>query len=349
MPLTSLGKYTVKIKAATPISLPGLPYGSLGYTPAHSPYACLFGGGTYLTPIASFNSVTSPPSIVGRGQVMQTINELIYPTSPISGLGENAVGVSDYNTTPSSLSYMFPLCYLPLPISPQKPPSQFFNPGQGIGAGAPSKMVGCGLQPNGATYGIATNVYLNRFYSVNNDGANLLPYEPTLNFSIDNIAVNGTTLLAFTGSSYGGIVFYRGNLEGALSTFTFGDATLDNSIPNGVFAQGFGFHIPLQDQSGLTHYVMLNSTLTEYVEYVPDISEVPSGLANGVGVNMAQSLDGMVYYSDDAQGIKESGGNYTWTPLYVDFMLPFPPPYDTALIQRTSLRIACCPTGDGHR
>lgn len=352
MQLKGLGKITLKIKAANPVSIPGSPYGVVSYTNTHGPFACLAAlNGTYLAPRCIFPSV-NPANILFATKGLLTTTDSFFqtPNGTVTYDGFSANGISLQYLAPTNMVYEFLVENLTSPISSLGPPSVVINPGQGIGEYAPEQMVGWGAFEGYLPFGIAVNAFNDIFYAVNRQGFNVIQNTIKPNIpSTSTFAFNGTNFLAQNGSSYTNSIYYSGNLYGVVETLTFDDATLNATLPVSIKAQGAFFSLELQGATGDHRFILVNQALTEYIEILADLSDVSPSLVDGVGSNFFPSLDGTIYYSDNVQGIVESGGNYTWTPLYANAELPFPAPYNMSLVRRAALDYACCPTGDGHR
>lgn len=349
MLLRGLGKISLKIKAGNPVALSAYPFGSPSYSGLHGSYACLGAANLYLAPrLANFSLNPADIKISATG-VYSDLEPTVYPTGTLFYNGNIAGGISLQNPTPGSDAYEYLYSYLTDPFTFSKYPTGAINPGLGIAPNAPTKIIGYGTTPLGLSYGIAANYDDSNFFSVSQYGANPLDVIlPSTIAGLQYLAINNKTFFAQDGSSYDTSVFYGGNISGAVEQLTFDDPVLNATLPESIKAQGAFFSLELQDSSDATHYVLVNTSLTSYVELVADISGVPSTLANGVGINFFPSLDGLIYYGDDVAGISDQGG-VSWTPLYANLELPFPAPFDMSSIQRTRLNIACCPTGDGHR
>lgn len=352
MILKGLGKVSLKIKPGNSVSIPGLPYGTLSYNNAHGAFACLAtASGTYLAPRVIFPSVNPSDQIMTvSGLLKNSASNYVSPPGNVAYNGQIVAGISLQYQSPTNLLYEFMLEYLTNPVSPLRGPSQLFNPGEGTGNNAPTQIVGYGNIESDIPYGIASNYNNSIFYGVSQYGFNVISGTTPLTIpNSSTYAVNGQNFLAQNGNSYSTSVYYRGNLFGAVDTFTFDDSTLNETLPVSIKAQGPFFSLEIQEASGATHFLIVDSDITEYIEVIFDLSDVPSTLADGLGQNFFPSSDGLIYYSDDVQGIGDTANGQTWTPLYANLELPFPAPFDMASIQRTRLNIACCPTGDGHR
>ena len=347
-----LGTLTLKVLVGNPAPLPGTPAAAISYFGVHGPYACAAAGGSFLAPrLQGLPSIFVPQAsdIVVSGAVFDTTNPPPIPfiKSPYSAYtGQMALGIGyDSGTN----DYAFQALLLGAPITSAPSLSDMIDyPGSSYNS--PSTVCGWASFNGPVVNGIAVNAFNNAFYQFNNTGYSLLPGTVGLSeqsgftFATKDILYFGNLGVSYTDSTY-----YIGDLIGTTDIFLFDDPELNNTLPVNITSQGLGYGLSLEDASGAFHFVLLSFDGSHYIKLNFDLSGVPSNLANGVGQKFFAAADGLVYYIDDAQGVVNTSGTWTFTPLYASPLLAMPPPFNFAFAQRALISPHCCPTGDGHR